>query len=305
MVNSFLATIGKAIRSVNPEEVRGMADRTVHIGLMASNETRLNEMWFWLAPVEISEAKRRTLAAVVHPLGPQLPDMPPPPARLDLEIWESGIPNRPDHAFVFYPNNRQQTVDDILGKHDELGLALSRHFLPFRKTVSERIISAICNENVLFSITTSLPNIVPSVLSLPFAIGEFASDTAFLTVNQLRMAFLLAGAHDHPIGYRQQKSQVASVIAGAFGWRAIAREVVSKIPFGGGVIGKAGIAYAGTWVVGRSLERLYRVGGNLTYGERKKVYSEGLERGKRIAEKLMETFRSARAKSPVKRPAKS
>ena len=148
----------------------------------------------------------------------------------------------------------------------------------------------------MFSITTSLPNIVPSVLSLPFAVGEFASDTAFLTVNQLRMAFLLAGAHDRPIGYREQKAQVAGVIAGAFGWRAIAREAVSKIPFGGGVIGKAGISYAATWVVGRSLERLYKVGGNLTQGERKKVYSEGLERGKQIAEKLMETFRSARVK---------
>ena len=111
-----------------------------------------------------------------------------------------------------------------------------------------------------------------------------------------RMAFLLAGAHDHPVGYRQQKAQVASVIAGAFGWRAIAREVVSKIPFGGGVIGKAGISYAGTWVVGRSLERLYRVGGNLTYGERKKMYSEGLERGKQIAEKFMAAFRAARVK---------
>ena len=296
MVNSFLATIGKAIRSVNPEEVRGMADRAVHIGLMASSETRLNEMWFWLAPVAISEAKRLTLAAMVHPLGPELPGMPAPPARLDLEIWEGGMPGKPDHAFTYYPNNPQQTVDEILEKHDELGLALSRHFLPFRKTVSEKIISAICNENVMFSIATSLPNIMPSMLSLPFAVGEFASDTAFLTVNQLRMAFLLAGAHDHPIGYRQQKAQVASVIAGAFGWRAIAREVVSKIPFGGGVIGKAGISYAGTWVVGRSLERLYRVGGNLTYGERKKMYSEGLERGKQIAEKFMAAFRAARVK---------
>lgn len=296
MLNSFLATIGKAIRSVNPEEVRGMADRAVHIGLMASSETRLNEMWFWLAPVAISEAKRLTLAAMVHPLGPELPGMPAPPARLDLEIWEGGMPGKPDHAFTYYPNNPQQTVDEILEKHDELGLALSRHFLPFRKTVSEKIISSICNENVMFSITTSLPNIMPSMLSLPFAVGEFASDTAFLTVNQLRMAFLLAGAHDHPVGYRQQKAQVASVIAGAFGWRAIAREVVSKIPFGGGVIGKAGISYAGTWVVGRSLERLYRVGGNLTYGERKKMYSEGLERGKQMAEKFMAAFRAARVK---------
>ena len=273
-----------------------MADRSVHIGLMASSETRLNEMWFWLAPVAISEAKRLTLAAMVHPLGPELPGMPAPPARLDLEIWEGGKPGKPDHAFTYYPNNPQQTVDEILEKHDELGLALSRHFLPFRKTVSEKIISAICNENVMFSITTSLPNIMPSMLSLPFAVGEFASDTAFLTVNQLRMAFLLAGAHDHPVGYRQQKAQVASVIAGAFGWRAIAREVVSKIPFGGGVIGKAGISYAGTWVVGRSLERLYRVGGNLTYGERKKMYSEGLERGKQMAEKFMAAFRAARVK---------
>ena len=296
MVNSFLATIGKAIRSVNPEEVRGMADRAVHIGLMASSETRLNEMWFWLAPVAISEAKRLTLAAMVHPLGPELPGMPAPPTRLDLEIWEGGMPGKPDHAFTYYPNNPQQTVDEILEKHDELGLALSRHFLPFRKTVSEKIISSICNENVMFSITTSLPNIMPSMLSLPFAVGEFASDTAFLTVNQLRMAFLLAGAHDHPVGYRQQKAQVASVIAGAFGWRAIAREVVSKIPFGGGVIGKAGISYAGTWVVGRSLESLYRVGGNLTYGERKKMYSEGLERGKQMAEKFMAAFRAARVK---------
>jgi uncharacterized protein (DUF697 family) len=296
MVNSFLASIGKAIRSVNPDEVRGMADRAVQVGLMASNETRLNEMWFWLAPVEISEAKRQTLAGMVHPLGPQLPGMPLPPSRLDLEIWEGGMHNKPAHAFTYYPNDPQRTVDEILAKHEDLGLALSRHFLPFRKTVSEKIITAICNENVLFSVSTSLPNILPSVLSLPFAVGEFASDTAFLTVNQLRMAFLLAGAHDRPIGYRQQKSQVASVIAGAFGWRAIARELVSKIPFGGGVIGKAGISYAGTWVVGRSLERLYKVGGNLTYGERKQFYSEGLERGKQIAEKFMETFRSARVK---------
>ena len=296
MVNSFLATIGKAIRSVNPDEVRSMADRPISIGLMATNETRLNEMWFWLAPAEISEAKRQTLAALVHPLGPELPGMPPPPSKVDVEIWESGMRGKPPHAFIYYPNNPQQTVNEILEKHEDLGIPLSRHFLPFRKSVSDKIVNSICNENVMFSITTSLPNIIPNIFSLPLAVGEFASDTAFLTVNQLRMAFLLAGAHDHPIGYKQQKAQVASVIAGAFGWRAIAREAVSKIPFGGGVIGKAGIAYAGTWVVGRSLERLYKFGGNLTHAERKKTYSEGLQRGKMIAEKMMEAFRAARVK---------
>lgn len=296
MVNSFLATIGKAIRSVNPEEVRGMAAKSLNIGLMATTEANLNEMWFWLAPMEISETKRQTLAGMVHPLGPQLPDMPPPPNKLDIEIWEAGMKNKPDHAFIYYRNNPEQTVADILEKHEELGIALSRNFLPFRKAVSEKIITAVCNENVLFAVTTSLPNLVPSILTLPFAVGEFASDTAFLTMNQLRMAFLLAGAHDHPIGYRQQKTQVASVIAGAFGWRAIARELVSKIPFGGGVIGKAGISYAGTWVVGRSLERLYRAGGMLSNGEQKNTYAEGLQRGKEIAERMLTAFRAARVK---------
>jgi len=59
------------------------------------------------------------------------------------------------------------------------------------------------------------------------------------------------------VGYRQQKSEIAGVIAGAFGWRAIARQLIGKIPFGGGLIAKAAVAYAGTRVVGLSLERLY------------------------------------------------
>jgi hypothetical protein len=40
------------------------------------------------------------------------------------------------------------------------------------------------------------------------------------------------------------------------------------------------------------------VGGNLTHGERKKFYDEGLQRGKQIAEKLMDTLRAARAAKP-------
>ena len=48
------------------------------------------------------------------------------------------------------------------------------------------------------------------MLSLPWAIGEFASDTAFITANQLRMGFFLAAASDRPIGYREQKGEVAS-----------------------------------------------------------------------------------------------
>lgn len=291
MVNSFLTTIGKAIKSVNPNEVRSSAERGIDVGLMATTEARLNEMWFFLAPEGISDSKRQELAAIVHPLGPQLPSMPPPPAKRDIEIWEAGM-RKPSHAFVWRPDNTARVVDEILEKHDDLALPLARNFLAFRKPAADKIIANICNENAMFSIVTSLPNIIPSFLSLPYAVGEFASDTAFLTMNQLRMAFLIAGAHDQPIGYREQKAQVASVVAGAFGWRAIARELVGKIPLGGGVLAKAAVAYAGTWVVGRSLERLHRAGGHLSREERKHIYEDGLERGKAIAQKLYESIKS-------------
>ena len=82
----------------------------------------------------------------------------------------------------------------------------------------------------MFTVATALPNVVPSIVSLPWAIGEFASDTAFLTMNQVRMAFLIAAASDCEVGYSKQRAQIASIIAAAFGWRAIARELVLEGP---------------------------------------------------------------------------
>jgi uncharacterized protein (DUF697 family) len=216
--------------------------------------------------------------------------MPEPPAHVDIELWEEGL-SKPARAFTFYKRDPERTVREIIEKHEELGLPLARQFVVFRKAVSEKIVNTISQENALFSVATSLPNIVPNVLALPFAVGEFASDTAFLTANQLRMAFLLAGANDRPIGYREQKAQVASVIAGAFGWRSLARQLISKMPFGAGVVSKATVAYAGTWIVGQGLQKLYGIGGQLSRAERERLYDEGLAKGKAVVSTLLHRFK--------------
>ena len=101
-----------------------------------------------------------------------------------------------------------------------------------------------------------------------------------------------AAASDRPVGFLDQKRQIASIVAGAFGWRAMARELTGKIPFGGGLIPKAAIAYAGTYVVGLGLERFYRIGYGLTAAERKGVYQEALASGKRFAGWALEVRRS-------------
>jgi len=101
------------------------------------------------------------------------------------------------------------------------------------------------------------------------------------------MAFLLAAASDRDLGYREQRNEIATVVLGAFGWRALARELVGKIPLGGGLIPKAAIAYAGTRVVGLSLERFYRLGAAYTREERRLAYEDSLERGKTLASSLL------------------
>ncbi len=113
------------------------------------------------------------------------------------------------------------------------------------------------------------------------------------------MAFLLAAASDRVVGYREQRMEIASIVAGAFGWRALARELVAKIPFGAGVIPKAAVAYAGTYTVGQGLERFYRLGYRLSREERRLVYEEALEGGRRFADALL-AGREIKAATPRK-----
>jgi hypothetical protein len=165
----------------------------------------------------------------------------------------------------------------------ELDLALGRQFLPFRRPVVERIIQMVSRENALFAIASALPNVVPSMIEIPWVFGEFASDTAFLTVNQVRMAFQIAAACGKEVGLGKQKAAMLTIGGGAFGWRALARELVGHIPLGGGLIPKGAIAYAGTYLVGKGLEYLHVHDGAPGSALRGELYKEGLEQGRSFA----------------------
>jgi hypothetical protein len=287
-VNQFLTTVGKAISKLNPNDVRAQSERPVHIGLAAIHEFRQAEMKRFLLPDGMSKQRMIESAAHIHQINPEV-TIP----QFDVDLWEEGISKGPQ-GFTFYAAAPKNTIEQILDKKEDLGLPLARQFPAFRPAVVDKIIQGICQENAMFAIATSLPGIIPAV-ALPLAVGEFATDTAFLTMNQMRMAFMLAAASDRNIGYGEQKSEIASVIAGAFGWRAIARECVGKIPFGGGIIPKAAISYAGTWVVGKSLERLYSVGYGYSRSERGQVYDQGFEQGKKVAAKFLEKVKGKAA----------
>jgi uncharacterized protein (DUF697 family) len=274
MAKQFLQTIKTSLKNLNPNEVRELAMRPVTIGIGSTSDPGCSAILRFLGNTQ-------GVFLVGAELGPK---------KFDIEIYEEGVPCS-RKGYTFHPDHTEELATRIVAEHEEICLPLARTFPGFRHSVSQKYIKSVSKENATFSFMTALPDILPNLGELFWAVGEFASDTAFLTMNQLRMAFLLAAAHGREVGYREQKAEVASVIAGAFGWRALSRELIGKIPFGGGLIPKAAIAYAGTWVVGQSLDRLYTYGAAYNRGEQKNAYKEGLAMGKSVAQTLLQKIK--------------
>ena len=279
--------IREALSNLNPAEVRDLARRPVSIEVFASTPRVHEEManYFALAKKRAEEPHLDAPGVIRRGSDAYAPVV--------IRIYEEGVPPGPG-GFVYQRAKPEKVVCEILEQHSDLKIALARNYIAFRKPVSDDLVFTVSKENAFFSVATSVPALMP-ILAVPWAVGEFASDTAFLTMNQIRMAFMLAAANDQTIGYREQKAEIASLFAGAFGWRAIARELIGVIPMGAGIIPKAGIAFAGTYVVGLSLERFYRMGAGMTAAERKQAYKDALDRGKAIATNLLNSYKAQKA----------
>ena len=274
----FLRQVMSALRNLNANEVRAMARKPVTCGILAADERFVDDVQEFLFPDPHAPDGSRLL------LVTEEADF----VRATVGFAESGVPH-PPHFYVFDPHEPSGSVAELLGddRNDELLLALAANFPGLRPAVTDRLIWKVAKENTLFTAATSLPNIVPSVLSLPWTVGEFASDTAFLTMNQVRLALLLAAAHDKPVGYDRQAVPIGSILASAMGWRALARTAVSKMPAGGGMISKGLIAFAGTYALGRALEYWFEHGSALAKAAHAEHYADGLRRGRDTVERIV------------------
>jgi hypothetical protein len=279
-----LINIKKSLSTLNPKQVRELSERQPHVALHASSQESYQHMENFflrdLSPARRYESAQLLARAPISVLGQQH----------DLDVYDEGIA-APRGALVFRSDRTHQFVQKALAMYPDLGVSLAKSFLPFRRPFIERVIAKTSRENTLFSVATALPDVIPSIIELPWAVAEFASDTAFLTMNQVRMAFIIAAASDREVGYMEQKPEIATVIGSAFGWRALARQLVGKIPFGGGLIAKAAVAYAGTRVLGLSLDHYYSIGFTYSREERDRLYADAFRQGKRVATKILHYLR--------------
>jgi hypothetical protein len=287
MALNVLRDIRRIYASLNADEIRGSAAQDITVGLMASNLDTIRRMERFLAPAAAGEREQaRALHAVRTVTGS--------PGRYSIVLCEPGIAV-PRNGYAFESDESGSLVNLIVAENPKIEMALARTFPVFRSVVSSRIVARVSRENALFALVTALPNVVPGLLELPWAVGEFATDTAFLTMNQIRMALVLASVYGRPVGYAEQKIEIAGIVAGAFGWRAIARELVGKIPLGGGLIPKAAVAFAGTYVVGLSLDKINRTGSGLTRKERRDAYADAFTKGKEAVRELAPSLAETRS----------
>ena len=268
-----------ALGLLKPEEMRQLAAQDVHIGLVASTDAGYRRLEEFLVPGDLPGAVRFECLRRVHRASDS-----EVPSKVDFVIYEPGV--RPhEGSFALDPHAPGETAEAIIEAHRDLSLALARHFPGFRPAVVETTIRNIARENALFAIAAALPNVVPSLIELPWAFGEFASDTFFLTANQVRMSFLIAAACGREVGFTNQKAAIGTIVAAAFGWRALARELAGKIPLGGGLIPKGAIAFAGTYAVGKGLERAF-ANQPLTDEQRRTIYDQAYQQGIEVAKAL-------------------
>ncbi len=77
-----------------------------------------------------------------------------------------------------------------------------------------------------------------------------------LTLNQIRLVLRIAAAHGVKVDQQRLPEVLATVLAG-FGFRAVARQLLGAIPFGGWAV-KGGIAYGGTRALGEAAMRYFQ-----------------------------------------------
>ncbi len=270
-----------AIRELDSDNTRQTARRPVRFGILAADESLVDEILEFLFPPPL-RVEHEKIVRIASESDSR---------RVDVGFSEPGW-SHPPHSYDFDRQDPRLSADRLIDDSDEtLWLPLAAQFPGFRRAVSEKLIMKIAIENTLFAAATSLPNVVPTPLGVPWIVGEFASDMVVLTVNQVRLCFLLAAAHGYNVGADRQFAQIGSIVGTAFGWRGLARLGVSKLPAGAGVAAKALIAFAGTYAVGRGLELWFREGRKPSRAAWRKLYEDATVRGRAEVQRVVGRLR--------------
>ncbi len=172
----------------------------------------------------------------------------------------------------------------------DLHLAAARHMPGLRPVLARRLIAEVSLSNGVVAVASGVPSLVP-VLGIPIA----AADSIVLTKNQGLMVYRLALAYGARPEFQRRMAEIAPVVGAAVVWRQVAGGLVGLIP-GYGIVPKTVVAYAGTYIVGRTAERWYETG-LVSEDELRRITADATAKAKAIAADLSAQARRTTAKA--------
>jgi uncharacterized protein (DUF697 family) len=183
---------------------------------------------------------------------------------------------------------RRYLLHDLVLACDGAEIALGAALPVFRPTVAAKLTLDCAVTCLKVAGASALADHVPI---LGFVLGGIASagDTIAITGLQIDMLLKIAATY----GKRAEFARIVEllpVIGGGYGWRALARELSGFIPVAGIAI-KAGIAYAGTLVVGQAATYYYEHGKALSTDKTSALYYDALERAKKLVTDVIDRAR--------------
>ena len=160
-------------------------------------------------------------------------------------------------------------------------LALGRQFPLFRVAIAQHQISESCFTNAAYSFSTGIAEVVP-IFDIPLNI----TDTIVLTKAQAFLVYKLGLTLGFSTRWQDYLGEFGSVIGGGFVWRQVARMLIGLIPVWG-IVPKVAVAYSGTYVVGQVVLQWYLTGRHITKQQMKDIYTNGLLKGKKTAQRML------------------
>jgi uncharacterized protein (DUF697 family) len=263
----------KVIKSVSIAEIEREANRPFSLALVGTPEKRREALrrLYPDSPEDAAHPILRAFDSTSTEVG-----FPAETGSFDLVIDAGGGRVDSPPGVLLYSVDElggwDRVVERMLEEHPERLIALARRFPGLREEVSRRIIRETALANAEFAMLNALPGLFPLLgLLIPTAA---VGDIIMLAKNQAMMLFRLAATYDLPLDLRSRARDLAPLLGNAFGWRALAREIIGFVPGGVGIVARGTIAYAGTIAVGEGLRRFYALGKHPTRAQINYIYRE-------------------------------
>jgi uncharacterized protein (DUF697 family) len=261
-------------KELSTEEVRELADKQFRIALVGSTMRTHDVVEQLLEGLSLPERETSRAFLVCSPRVPS------EPADIFIDCGGAEEPLLGEHYTWLLPEHGVVVARRIVNDLPGLAVALARRFPIFREPAIEYLTKEASRVNGQIAMLSAIPGVIPvaSMFLPPAAVA----DIVMLTKNQILLLLKIAAALGMPYHTRDRLKEIVPVVAGAMGWRSLAREFVGLVPGGVGLLVKGAIAYAGTYVVGKSAYWFWTTGERLSRQQKEKIYRQMLEEATRV-----------------------